>query len=175
MKRTRLLRRIARHLPARQICGPEGEPYLIRYFVARIPLLGIGIYLHRFVASDPDRGLHDHPWSWAFSYVLAGFYLERRLRASDMDSGAMTIVDGFRRAGRFNFIRGDDFHRVLLPRNSEAWTIFIHGRRIKGWGFVRLATDPDLIGEFFEEYQPYVLDRQWPEQRWWKKTNRAED
>lgn len=37
---------------------------------------------------------------------------------------------------RINIIRGTDFHRILLVPGEEAWTLFIHGPRTKGWGFL---------------------------------------
>ena len=70
------LRSISDRLPCRFIDGPKGEPYLERYYL--IGLFGWHAYLHRFVDSDPDRGLHDHPWGRAVSLVLSGAYREIR-------------------------------------------------------------------------------------------------
>jgi hypothetical protein len=95
--------------------------------------LGWHAYLHRFVDSDPDRGLHDHPWSRAVSLVLAGGYEELRPDARDPALVARRLV----RPWRLNFLRGDDLHRVILRGGHPAWTLFIHGPRVKGWGFVR--------------------------------------
>lgn len=111
-------------LPAREINGEHDEPYLDRYFLFR--LLGLQAYIHRFLASDPDRGLHDHPWGWSLSLVLVGGYREIR------KSGERRL-----KPWRFNLIRGTDFHRILLDEGEEAWTLFLHGRRTKGWGFLR--------------------------------------
>jgi hypothetical protein len=36
-----------------------------------------------------------------------------------------------------NFLRGEDFHRVILREGRPAWTLFLHGPRIKGWGFMQ--------------------------------------
>ena len=52
----RLLYRLASPLPLRVI-KEDDRPYLERYYVGT--LLGVRCYLHRFVGSDPDRGLHD--------------------------------------------------------------------------------------------------------------------
>lgn len=120
----RLLYRITDRLPARMIDGSFGERYLERYHVGR--LFGCGLYIHRFVASDPLRGLHDHPWSWSVSLILVGGYREVR-------PGGVRCLKPF----RFNVIRGNDFHRVLLNDGEQAWTLFFHGPRTKGWGFLR--------------------------------------
>ena len=70
-------------LPCRIINGPNGEPYLERYFLFSLfSLFGWTAYIHRFVDNDPNRGLHDHPWAWSCSLVLAGGYHE--LRATDL-------------------------------------------------------------------------------------------
>lgn len=135
-----LLMWLTGRLPGR-IYSDRATPFLERYLVGR--LLGITVYIHRFVASDPDRGLHDHPWGWAFSLVLRGRYEE-------------LTRQGTRPVGWFNFLRGDSFHRVVLPRQAyyptdadgywtgireyseqECWTLFIHGPNVKRWGFLR--------------------------------------
>lgn len=135
-------------LPARSIEGPRGEPYLERYFL--FELFGLGAYIHRFVASDPDRGLHDHPWGRSLSWILVGSYLEIRPEGSYM-----------RKRWRFNLIRGTDFHRVILrPPHEDVWTLFLHGRRTKGWGFLR-------EGRFI----PAADAGEYPNKEWWRAAN----
>jgi len=58
-------------------------------------------YLHRLVASDPDRGLHDHPWPWAFSILLAGWY-------------SNVTRSGSNRVRWFNTPTSDTFYRFVL-------------------------------------------------------------
>lgn len=109
-----------------RIISDGDRPYLERYHLASV--LGMRIYVHRFVASDPDRGVHDHPWPWAFSILLSGWYWEERR-------------SGMRVVRWFNWLTGDTFHRVILPRDRgirEVWTIFVHrDARVKPWGFLR--------------------------------------
>ena len=50
----KLLFWLTSHLPCR-IIAEEGSVYLERYYL--FTLLGWRFYLHRFVGSDPDRGL----------------------------------------------------------------------------------------------------------------------
>jgi hypothetical protein len=119
----RLLLGITAELPAKAIKDGD-RPYLERYYLGRA--FGFIWYLHRFVASDPDRGLHDHPWRRAISLVLSGWYLEEtRL--------------GTRVVRWINLIGGADFHRVILPDERPVWTLFGHSERKhpKGWGFLR--------------------------------------
>jgi hypothetical protein len=129
------LQRLAARLPKREIRGDNGEPYLNRYALL---VLGdeknpwFSLYLHHFVASDPDRGLHDHPWSWGASLVLTGGYLEalddRRARA--------------RRPGAFTVFGPSHRHRVIICKNTApVWTLFAHGKRVQGWSFYRLNFD----------------------------------
>jgi hypothetical protein len=126
-----LLYRISERLPCRFIDGEQGEPYLERYYLFGV--FGWHAYLHRFVDSDPDRGLHDHPWKRALSLVLTGGYDEIR----PTGSGKGEVTSRFVRPFRLNFLCGEDFHRVVLRRGCPAWTLFMHGPRIKGWGFVQ--------------------------------------
>ncbi len=127
----KILIRITDRLPCRLIDGPGGEPYLERYYL--FGLFGWHGYLHRFVDSDPDRGLHDHPWGRALSLVLTGGYREIRYA----DPGRETMQERRIRPGRLNRLRGEDFHRVVLEQGRPAWTLFMHGPRCKGWGFRR--------------------------------------
>ena len=126
----------SRTLPARAIRGPDGEPYLERYMVCRLPwpFGGGRVYLHRFVASDPDRGLHDHPWRWAVSLILAGGYLEQRLARFAPSGRRDRLAE--RRAPAINLLGGRSFHRVILGPEAECWSIFIRPGRCKPWGFL---------------------------------------
>jgi len=152
-----ILKKISRHLPGRRIDGDDGQPYLERYYVG--DAFGWCVYLHRFVASDPDRGVHDHPWRHAVSLVLSGGYRELRR------VGGIPRTTVIRRVSppSLNLIRGEDFHRVLLD-GPEAWTLFLHGPRVKGWGFLRGGT-----------YVPYARDAaDFRHENWWEKTPRGE-
>lgn len=109
-------------LPTRHIAH-LGQPYLERSYVGT--LFGVRIYLHRFVACDED-GLHDHPFAWSGSLILAGWYYEDHW------------VGRVRRRW-FNLIGPNRFHRVVLPEHAghDVWTLFFHTPRIKPWGFLR--------------------------------------
>lgn len=157
-----MLRRLLMAYSATRPCkiiAEKDRPYLERYFVCA--LFGIRVYLHRFVGSDPDRGLHDHPWRWAMSLVLLGWYWE-----------ATRHYSGFRRVRWFNFLTGDTFHRVVLTPDAhledmrtprEVWTIFIvPARDVKPWGFLR---EKGQFGQVFTEFQ-YGPDGK--PQKWWK-------
>lgn len=147
-------------LPARAINGDRGEPYLERYYL--FSLFGVRAYIHRFIASDPDRGLHDHPWGWSVSWLLAGRYREIRAYRFDRRGRAH---GGERQlgAGRINVIRGTDFHRLLVEPGKEVWTLFVHGPRVKGWGFIR---DAGYI-QFAKGADDY------PSRQWWHTAPRG--
>jgi len=154
-------------LPCRIIDGDDG-PYLERYHLAG--LFGWQFYLHRFVASDPDRGLHDHPWRLAFSLILSGFYFEET-RA------------GTRVVRWFNWLTGDSFHRVVLPFHTkqitqtaadytgpivQCWTLFFHGPNVKPWGFWRPIPFSPMA-----TFEPYTYQREGQQDKWWKTARRG--
>lgn len=158
----RILMAVSGRLPCK-IIKDGHKPYLERYYVGTI--LGARIYLHRFVACDPDRGLHDHPWRWAFSLILSGYYYEMIRRAP--------VV---RKVRWFNILTGDSFHRVILPvkpinkskfynahMNSyrqQCWTLFVHSApRVKDWGFLRDIGEREHI---------YTSHRSGEIDEWWK-------
>lgn len=159
----RLLLRLSGYMPAREIKGPNGEPYLERYYVGR--LFGWTFYLHRFLAGDPDRGLHDHPWDVSISLVLSGGYSETRLTHIDC-TGVHTRTRRVR-PGRLNIIRADTFHRVEFGAlDTEAWSLFMAHRKLqrKRWGFLFGPFGHGLpSGDFVVEFVPYVgtVDSDW--------------
>ena len=118
----KVLQWIADRLPAREI-SDNGEPYLRRYYVGTV--FGWRVYLHHFVGSDPNRGLHDHPWAKAISIVLAGHYIEETRR-------------GREKIRWLNGLVGDSFHRVIIPEGTSCWTMFCHtAGDVKSWGFLQ--------------------------------------
>lgn len=156
----RLLFRLSGRLRCRIIRGNHGEPYLERYHLFRLPGGG-GVYIHRFLDSDPDRGLHDHPWRHAIGLVLAGGYLEQRLVGGRVRARSLG-------PGRINRLSGTDFHRIVLPGETEAWTLFLHTRNVKDWGF--LATTS--VGE--HQFVPHeAVNTEGSHGDWWKKAPRG--
>jgi len=133
-------------LPCRLIDN-GGQPYLERYFL--FSCCGLTAYLHRFVGQDGDRDLHDHPWNYSLAIVLVGRYFEERLHGFDPAFG---LVIGERLIRRFNLITGRDFHRISRTQ-KETWTLFMHGRRVKGWGFMEHVHQGDMAHRL-DYYQP---------------------
>lgn len=156
----RLLYRLTGWLRCRIIRGNHGEPYLERYHLCRLPGGG-GAYIHRFLDSDPDRGLHDHPWRRAVGIVLAGGYLEQRLVGDEVEERVLG-------PGRVNRLTGDDFHRIVLPGNTEAWTLFLHTGSVKGWGFLTSTRDGG------REFTPHdAVNPEGSHAGWWKTAPRG--
>ena len=69
--------------PDRHIGGRE-NPYLLRWFV--IPRTWIlNVFIHRFLRSDSDEALHDHPWLFNISVMLEGAYTEHSIKAGGIN------------------------------------------------------------------------------------------
>ena len=136
-----------------KVISDNGRRYLERYFVCSA--FGVRVYLHRFVGSDPDRGLHDHPWAWAISLILSGWYIEETRRTDD---------DGMRTVHFFNFLTGDTFHRVVLPQSqSEVWSLYIVPERdVKEGGCLRNK------GQLGWVFTPFNYGASGKPARWWK-------
>lgn len=96
------------------------EPYLTRYY-----LFGNGsgksfeVYVHHMHKVDEFRWLHNHPWRWFLSIVLAGSYRQETLDRRTGSSRHQHIrrLNLFRRFERYHAIRE-------LPRGT-AWTLVI--------------------------------------------------
>lgn len=154
----KLLFWLSGYLPARLINDGD-RPYLERYY--GFTLFGVRCYLHRFVGSDPDRGLHDHPWAWGASLVLSGWYLE--------ESRGKT-----RTIRRFNCFGGDFMHRVVIPPGGprEVWTLFFHRvGDVKPWGFMRTVGGVPEEEAFIWARYMYSTGVKVPD--WWKTAPRG--
>lgn len=152
----------ARKLPTWIITVAEDDPYLARHYVFQkdwIPkrwreaLAGVpSVFIHEFKRGDSDREYHNHPWHWSFSIILAGGYVEERLKLVE---GEYRVVEKTFRPGMLNIIRNDDFHRVALLDGKTTWTLFVAGRRTgESWGFL------DILSREFLPWQEHVQRRE---------------
>jgi len=106
----------------------DGAPYLERYYL--IKSRWIGVVLHHILRPDSDERLHNHPWRWAFSLILAGGYVEERL--DSIDQVRSTTL----RVGRLNKIGSNTYHRISALVADDVWTLFVHGAAKEAWGFL---------------------------------------
>ena len=121
----RIVARLSRR-SADFIIGGVEKPYLMRWWV--IPRNRFfNVYLHRFMRSDDDRALHDHPWA-NVSVLLVGRYVEHRIRAGG------TEVRTERHAGSVVARLPRTAHRIELI-DGPCWTLFITGPKVRAWGF----------------------------------------
>ncbi len=126
-----LMRRVAQTRGPDFVIGGHERPYLLRWYV--IPRnRWFNVYLHRFLRSDDDRALHDHPWLFNISVLLDGCYVEHTA------AGAAFVEEGAAK-GRW----GGSPHRVqLLPllraggAEIPVWTLFVTGPKVREWGFL---------------------------------------
>lgn len=118
----------------------DDEAYLERYYLCT--LFGKRIFIHRFMGDDPDRGIHSHPWRWAFSIMLSGQYYETVLHNAK-EFGVMYVDIKVRKAPTFNFISGIKMHRITVEKKDRGrtWTLFFHGKRDREWGFMSYTAD----------------------------------
>lgn len=166
----KLLFKLSSHLPCRLIALDAG-PYLERYYVGKV--LGVTFYLHRFVSSDTERHLHNHPWGWGRALVLSGRYTEESVLdicPQGAPSGCLIHRADVR---WWNRVNGNSFHRISNAAPGT-WTLFFHGPRLdvygnpldgqrgavvpKGWGFLDSADSEVTV------FRPYPSARS----RWWE-------
>ncbi len=156
-----ILQFVTDRLPVKVMKDEHGQPFLYRYHLLALTRNGPGLCIHRFVMSDPDRGFHDHPWSHACSFVLAGNYEERLNPNKSNEKGRIVS------AGQLNYVNGKNvFHRVMLENGLDAWTVFAYGKRTKGWGFRNMRN-----GEM--HYKPMASQVKDLDGGWWRTAPRG--
>lgn len=107
--------------PHQIIRTEDGEDYLHRWWALRDSQLGC-IYLHKFLRSDDDRALHDHPWDH-LSVILEGRYREHTPEGIYL-----------REPGQIIPREAEQLHRIELV-DCPVWTLLITGERTRHWGF----------------------------------------
>lgn len=106
------------------------RPYLHRWFIVR-KHGEAQVFLHKAVADDDDRALHDHPWD-NISVPLANGYIEH----------SPEYPDGIERRPFQPIIRAaDQPHRLRMQRGKKgevlpAWSLFLMGPKVREWGFL---------------------------------------
>ncbi|MFZ2869626.1 hypothetical protein [Zavarzinia sp.] len=152
----RLLHTIAGRLRLKTVFAESDDPGvetpLFERYLLPVRPWGGAAYLHHYLRSDPDRGVHDHPWGWAIAIPLAGGYVEERLTGFDVRGPVTRMIR--RRPFLPYVMTGRDFHRLHLVEGRTSWSLFIHGRRMKLWGFLR-AWVPFGYGRRTTGYFPY--------------------
>ncbi|UDY80342.1 hypothetical protein AXY1_31 [Achromobacter phage AXY1] len=160
-------------LPARLI-SDNGVDYMIRFYL--FTAFGRRFYIHKFLASDPDRGIHNHPWRKAWSFIMLGWYFEE-LRGLASENGRRV-----RKVRWFNSLVADSCHRVILPSDEPVWTLFVHTvGDVQEWGFFQridnlfeMISWRDERGNLYVEpdareiYTPFQYPGGKKNSEWWK-------
>lgn len=135
----------------RRIYGKEDtekeKVYLIRNILFKSPLFCI--YIHRFMRSDLDRNVHDHPFGFV-GYMVNGRYHETRMfgDAHLEDSKDPKYIrdvrfeTATREQGSFAYRPATTKHLVKLDREylpderkQAPLTIILRGPYVREWGF----------------------------------------
>lgn len=99
--------------------GNPDKPYAYRW------VLNLGLFairVHKWLCSDDDRAMHDHPY-WMLLAVLKGGY-------KDVTPDEVEIL----KAGAIRFRRSKHIHTVQLTE-SPTWTVLLTGPPLRRWGF----------------------------------------
>ena len=158
-----LLFKLAGNLPCR-IIELDSGPYLERYYVGNV--LGVTFYLHRFVSSDSEEHIHNHPWEWGRSVILTGSYIEETI----CDFSADGLITDKKRRRWLNRVDGNTFHRIHEAAPGT-WSLFFHsprakiGGKSKGWGFLEKKKNGQI--EFVPAESATL--------RWWEEAPKGKE
>lgn len=116
-----------------RIYNSTGYPYLTRYILFKSSYFNM--YIHKFLSSDEDRALHDHPWN-SFGLILWGSYMEHvPLDYEKWKKGDRTEKIIKRNFLNFVYRPAETIHRIELIDNKPVWTLFITTGKWREWGF----------------------------------------
>lgn len=125
----------------RVIQNCERDPYLMRWYVFRRE--SFAIFIHKFVRSDEDRALHDHPWAFIVVPLWRGYieHSDRECPCFACQNHPCMAPERIPVKKRVWPIIGTRFrsatyrHRVELLDKKPAWSLFFRFKRIREWGF----------------------------------------
>lgn len=143
---------ILNKIPNKIIVNCDRKPYLRRWYLIHWKFFSL--FLHRFFRSDEERALHDHPWSF-ITFILWRGYIEHQEKSHPCPicnsryqtvpshkcpnchgSKFFTIQSTHRRWPlTIHYRPATHRHRVELVDGKPAWTLIIHFKRIREWGF----------------------------------------
>lgn len=133
------------------IIRPQGRDQTLRWWV--IPRNRFfNIYLHKFVLSDEDRALHDHPW-WNCSILIDGRYIEWTPDSEAIKRNNQKVLNTRMGGGYqpFEFVGNAQHSRregfVYFRRASQAHRVELY--RHIGW-------HQNLIENKYPKYEPVI-------------------
>jgi hypothetical protein len=148
--------------------------YLIRNILFKSPWFCI--YIHRFMRSDNDRELHDHPFGF-LGYMVKGQYTETRMFGRTIGWPGIYFRDKVwfktetRQQGSLAFRPANTTHRVALDREYELeekqeapLTIILRGPYTREWGFWELL--PGAEGLSADSYENFCRGETYRWVRW---------
>lgn len=100
-------------------CQDANAVLLKRYYLLQLPFLAV--YLHYLAASDEDRALHCHPWSFVTILLTSGYH--EHTPALKLWHRRFSIL----------FRPAEWLHRLELMK--PCWTLVFRFRRRRLWGF----------------------------------------
>lgn len=107
-------------------CDASRGPLLTRYFL--IQTRWFALYLHHLHASDEDRALHDHPWSFVTFLLSSGYWEWTPSETFGCES------PHWRRRFSVLYRPAEWQHRLSLKQPT--WSLILRFKRRRDWGFI---------------------------------------
>jgi hypothetical protein len=111
----------------------RSKVYLRRWRIFQCPWFGV--FIHKIMLPDPDRGLHDHPWPFG-CFILKGGYVEAFKPGAPWPTSDWVWRTGWGWARRWHTMRRGEFHRITRLLGVPTWTLIFVGRRQGDWGYL---------------------------------------
>lgn len=112
-------------------------PYLKRHYLLKTPWFAV--FLHRFFRSDRDDP-HDHPWASVSIPLFPGFFeCVYGDETGIYGDSAYPCVTKWRNPFGIYFRKAKAAHVISVAKGFEGrtWSLFIHFKRERDWGFWR--------------------------------------
>lgn len=124
-----------RHRQFKVPIGDISDPLMWRWQIFRVGTLP-RVFVHKFLRSDYDRALHNHPW-WFVSVLIKGEYFEHTETGVIHRKAPSIVYRPITHRHRVELVkdRVPFVHDIHLYRERPCWTLFITGPERQQWGF----------------------------------------
>ena len=130
----------------------SNKPYLIRWIIFKTPIGGLMV--HKFLSSDVDKELHNHPFPF-ITFVIKNGYTEEYYENEEKKTRVI-------QAPNIRFNPSGHTHRVTINEDKKPISIVLRGPKVREWGFFTECLTPKGIVKKWEHWKDFAArDRDW--------------
>lgn len=138
----------------------HAESLYLRRWLLTPQIFGWRLMLHRITRPDKERVLHCHPWQFV-TWCLRGGYDELVFGPGGISTESLHSFS-------VRFRAAEHTHRIETIIGPNAWTLVLHGKHSRTWGFwdtsvfpAKFTPAPEYFRDDYNEAKPPTRRFRW--------------